>query len=73
MKKRYRVPLRSSVVGITEFTCPLCGTEVEMGLPRDAVVKSVTAAERPEPDESRQKARRLRCQNGHGFFVLFEW
>ena len=56
-----------------EFTCPLCGTDVAMGLPRDAVVKSVTAAERPEPDGSGQKARRLRCQNDHEFFVLFEW
>ncbi len=44
-----------------------------MGLPSGAVVMSITAAERPEPDDPRQKTRPLRCQNGHEFFVRFKW
>lgn len=58
---------------ITEFQCPRCGSEVKMGLPRGATVKSVTAAERPAADEQRQKARSLACRNDHEFYVLFEW
>jgi len=44
-----------------------------MGLPTESVVKSVTAADRPETSGPRQKARRLTCHNDHEFFVLFEW
>lgn len=44
-----------------------------MGLPKDATVKSITAAERPEADDERRKVRSLACRNDHEFFVLFEW
>ena len=62
-----------STVGITELQCPQCGADVTMGLPTESVVKSVTAADRPDTSGPRQKARRLTCHNDHEFFVLFEW
>ncbi|MDH5019758.1 transcriptional regulator Brz [Halobacterium rubrum] len=58
---------------ITELQCPRCGTEVKMGLPMGATVKSVTAAEEPEPsDDDGKKLRALRCRNDHEFAVVFE-
>jgi len=60
-------------VGITELQCPECGADVSMGLPNDAVVKSVTATDDPEASGQRQKVRPLSCPNGHEFFVRFEW
>jgi hypothetical protein len=44
-----------------------------MGLPRAATVKSITAEDRPEAGNHRWKVRSIACQNGHEFFVLFEW
>jgi len=66
-------PNLRSTVGITEIQCPQCGTDVRMGLPAGSVVKSVTAADQPETDGPRQKARPIACDNGHECFVLFEW
>jgi hypothetical protein len=44
-----------------------------MGLPMGATVKSVTAAEEPEPaDDDGKKVRALRCRNDHEFAVVFE-
>ncbi|WP_305882156.1 transcriptional regulator Brz [Haloplanus pelagicus] len=60
-------------VPITECQCPRCGSEVRMGLPRAATVKSITAEDRPEAGNHRWKVRSIACQNGHEFFVLFEW
>jgi hypothetical protein len=44
-----------------------------MGLPRGATVKSITAEREPEANAAERKVRSLVCQNGHEFFVLFEW
>lgn len=60
-------------VPITELPCPQCGSEVKMGLPRGATVKSVTAAERAEPAAPRRKMRSLVCHNDHELHVVFEW
>jgi hypothetical protein len=67
------VPTWLPTVPITEFECPRCGDEVKMGLPKEATVKSVTQAERPEPADSRRKVRSLVCDNDHEFFVMFAW
>lgn len=40
----------------------------------DATVKSVTAAEDPEPSgDGEKKVRTLRCRNDHEFAVVFDW
>ncbi|CAP14055.1 MULTISPECIES: bacteriorhodopsin-regulating transcriptional regulator Brz [Halobacterium] len=58
---------------ITDLHCPRCGSDVKMGLPMGATVKSVTAASRQEPTSDTQKVRTVECRNDHEFFVRFEW
>jgi hypothetical protein len=60
-------------VPITELQCPRCGATVEVGLPLDATVKSVSVADEPETDGDGLKARSQGCRNGHEFVVVFEW
>lgn len=57
---------------VRELRCPRCGSDVKMGLPGAATVKSVTANGSLTPAEDEQKARSLVCPNGHEFQVLFE-
>ncbi|MFB6256023.1 MAG: transcriptional regulator Brz [Haloplanus sp.] len=57
---------------ITELQCPRCGSDVKMGLPRGATVKSISTTERPEPEAESLKLRSLACGNHHDLYVMFE-
>ena len=61
-------------------TCPVCGTEASVGLPRSTTDPIVTPEPSPDLDATyagdgsgRQKRRRFRCPNGHSLYVYFEF
>lgn len=60
------------MVHLPTVDCPVCGRTTKVGLPRGAVVTSLTA-DRPggETDGYRRKCRRLACPDGHEFHVRF--
>ncbi|MFB6200529.1 MAG: transcriptional regulator Brz [Halorhabdus sp.] len=58
-------------MGIETLTCPDCGAEIDMGLPRSATVKSVASDRREEPDDPRVKVRPNVCPNDHRFYITF--
>jgi len=60
-------------MGIETLSCPECGTDAEMGLPRGATVRSVAPERQEAPDDERVKVRANACPNDHRFFVTFEF
>ena len=61
-------------------TCPVCGTETSVGLPRSTTDPVVTSEPSPALDAAyagdgsgRQKRRQLRCPNEHPLYVYFEF
>ncbi len=63
-----------------QVTCPECGADTNVGLPRSTTDPVVTAEPSPALDDDyagegsgRQKRRQLRCPNGHPLYVYFEF
>lgn len=56
---------------VRELACPVCGTDVTMGLPLGTTVETVTDERRPVPDDEGRKRRTLACPEGHEFAVVF--
>lgn len=64
---------------LNDVSCPVCGEQIQMGLPRSASVEAVTGEIDPELDEvylsesPRHKRRSNSCETGHRFYVYFEY
>lgn len=61
-------------------TCPVCGVQTTLGLPRSTTDPVITASPSSDLDDvytgddaGRQKRRQSRCPNGHSFYVYFEF
>ena len=62
------------------ITCPDCGTDTPVGLPRSTANRVVTPSPSAEldavyldGDDSRRKRRHACCPNGHSFYMYFEF
>jgi len=61
-------------MGIETVTCPECGADRGIGLPRGGAIKGVRTDGPDDPlGDPRKKWREGRCPNGHDFFIFFEF
>ena len=62
-------------MGPTTVDCPVCDVDVPMGFPYDAEIGGVAPDPEGLPSEEglRSKRRENVCDNGHRFFVYFEF
>jgi len=62
-------------MGPTTVDCPVCDVDVPMGFPYDAEIGGIATdpEELPPAEGSRRKRRENVCDNGHRFYVHFEF
>jgi hypothetical protein len=62
---------------LNAVSCPACGEQVQMGLPRSVAIEAITEEVDSALDEEylsespRHKRRSIKCENGHQFYVYF--
>ncbi|MFW6458497.1 MAG: transcriptional regulator [Halodesulfurarchaeum sp.] len=56
---------------IRTVSCPVCDSEVRMGVPDDATIEEISKKRPNQPEDDRKKVRKLGCVEGHEFFVYF--